>query len=358
MNDTSLIALSPSQQLEIETLRDQRDLYRALLLSEPVTLASGLGRALGSVEQLRSLLRAPTRDGPAFRGKIEQLLAELGRMSESLLDLHLPTVGARLQRAQRALGDLEQRPALAGNDLLPAMVVLGELCSHITMAADCASVHVPLLAEGQAPDASQSTRTGALPKLALALRQLAERIASEQGKHVTLVILGLEEIPEPWVGALFDLIGQLLRNAIEHGIEAPGDRMARGKPEQGTLVVEFIACGARGFELSVQDDGSGLDAARIIAAAIGRGLLDEARARELDPPQLASLIFQPGLSTAADAARRGNGMQIVRDHVLRLGGKIQAATKSGQYTRFRIRLPAAAGAGRPAGVEVEAGGGA
>src|ERR1039457_1658980 len=268
MNDTSIYAMSPAHQLEIETLRDQRDLYRTLLLSEPAALGAGMTHALGSVEQLRALLRA--------------------------------------------LREIEIRPEITGNDLLPAMVVLGDLCSHITIAADCASVHVPLIEDDQAASELQASRRRAQPKLAAALHQL------------------------------FDMLGQLLRNAIEHGIEAPEQRALQAKPAQGTLLVEFVDRAAEGFELNMQDDGAGLDAGGIAEIAVRKGLLSADAAEGIDPSKLASLIFQPGMSTAKDAARRGQGMQIVRDHINRLGGRIQAATKTGQSTRFRMHLPALA----------------
>jgi two-component system, chemotaxis family, sensor kinase CheA len=341
MNDTSIYghALSPAQQLEIETLRDQRDLYRSLLLSEIDVLGTGLAQALGSVEQLRELLRAPTRDGPAFRGKIEQLLAELNSLAEALRPLHLPTISSRLESAQASLREIEARAEITGNDLLPAMVVLGDLCSHITIAADCASVHVPMVEDDGSGSEAGGSQRRTQPKLAIALQQLTEKLATEHGKHVTLVTLGLEDIPEEWVGAMFDMIGQMLRNAVEHGIESPERRTAIKKPEQGTLVVEFVERGEEGFELNVQDDGAGLDSRGIADIAVRKGLVTAEAAQDLDPPRLASLIFQPGVSTARDAARRGQGMRIVRDHVQRLGGRVQAATKSAHYTRFRVHLP-------------------
>ena len=100
----------------------------------------------------------------------------------------------------------------------------------------------------------------------------------------------------------------------------------------------------------MQDDGGGLDAERIAEVAVRKGLLDGQRPRCSTRAELVSLIFQPGVSTAARPARRGQGMQIVRDHVQRLGGRMQAATKRGQYTRFRLLCPSATrtpGASRP-----------
>jgi signal transduction histidine kinase len=352
MNDTTIQALEPSLRLELETLRDQRDLYRSLLLAEPAALGAGMTRALETVERVRARVRTPTRENSAFRGKIESLRTELGVLADALVGLHLPTVSARLAQAQEALRAVEQRDPLSGNDLLPAIVVLEELCSHVTIAADCAAVHVPLDEDERNAAELEASQRRAQPKLAAALTQLAERFALEQDKHVALVTMGLEDIPEQWISTLFDALGQLLRNAIEHGIEAPEQRIAQGKPELGTLVIEFLDRGESGFELNMQDDGAGLDAERIAETAVRQGVLEPGSAATLAPSRLVSLIFQPGLTTARDGLHRGQGMQIVRDHVLRLGGRIQVATKRGQFTRYRMYLPrtvvAEAAAGRRA----------
>lgn len=349
MSDTTIQALEPSLRLELETLRDQRDLYRSLLLAEPAPLGVAMTRALDTVERVRARLRSPTRESSAFRSKIEDLRSELAVLADALVGLHLPTVSARLEQAQDALRALESRNPLSGNDLLPAMVVLEELCSHVTIAADCAAVHVPLEEDERNAAELEASQRRTQPKLAAALTQLAEKFALEQDKHVTLVTMGLEDIPEQWTSTLFDALGQLLRNAIEHGIEAPEQRVAKGKPELGTLVIEFLERGEHGFELNMQDDGQGLDAERIAATAVRQGTLEAGTVESLGPSRLVSLIFQPGLTTARDGLHRGQGMQIVRDHVLGLGGRIQVATKRGQFTRYRMHLPHAAMAEPAAG---------
>jgi signal transduction histidine kinase len=339
-------ALPPSVQLELDNLRDQRDLYRSLLLCEPAALAIFMSHALRTVENIRDLLRTPTREAGAFHGKIERLAGEITALGEALIGVHLPTVSTRQAHALAALREIESRLAATGNDLLPAMVVLEELCSHLTVAADCAAVHVPLVTHEPAALDLESTERRSQLKLAAALEQLAERLAAEHGKRVGLVTMGLEEIPAEWAGTLFDLLGQLVRNAIEHGIEEAAVRAARSKPPIGTLVIEFIDCGTEGFELNVQDDGGGLDAAGIAAAAVRQGLVPADGADSLAPTRLVSLIFQPGLTTAQPDAdgteRRGQGMCIVRDHVQRLGGRLQFSTKRGHFTRYRITLPALA----------------
>jgi len=338
MSDSTIQAMPQALLVEIETLRDQRDLYRSLLLAELAPLAACMTHALETVERIRAALRMTTRDDGAFRGKIERLQNELSALSEAMIGLHLPSVSSRVASAQAALHAIELRADISGNDLLPAMVTLEELCSHVLIAADCAAVHLPP-ADLDGADELDATQQRAQPKFVAALEQLSDKFASEQGKRVALVTMGLEEIPEPWISTLFDLLGQLLRNSIEHGIEPPAQRAERAKPEMGTLVVEFIDRGAQGFDLNMQDDGAGLDAERIAEVAVRLGLLTAEAAKALDPPRLASVIFQPGVTTAKNAARRGLGLQIVRDHVQRLGGRLQVAAKRGQFTRYRISFP-------------------
>jgi two-component system chemotaxis sensor kinase CheA len=205
-----------------------------------------------------------------------------------------------------------------------------------------------LIADEQAETELETSARRAQPQLLAALQQLTARLAQEHAKKVALVALGLEGIPQSWLGALFDTLGQLLRNSVEHGIENAELRLARGKPEQGTLMVEFISREDGSFELTVHDDGGGLDAERIARSAVVKGLLTPEAAQQLDTSRLVGLIFQPGVSTAPDAARRGQGMRIVRDHVQRLGGRIQASTKRGQYTRYRLQLPAVCADDEPA----------
>jgi two-component system chemotaxis sensor kinase CheA len=337
MNESAIQAMPQAVLVEIETLRDQRDLYRSLLLSELAPLAACMNHALETVERIRAALRMSTRDDGAFRGKIERLQGELSALNEAMIGLHLPSVTSRVTSAQTALRAIELRADISGNDLLPAMVTLEELCSHLLIAADCAAVHLPPFDEDGADELEADQHQQ--PKFISALQQLSERFAAEQGKRMALVTMGLEEVPEPWISTVFDLLGQLLRNSIEHGIEAPAARAERAKPEMGTLVVEFIDRGAQGFDLNMQDDGAGLDAERIAEVAVRLGLLTAEAAKALDPARLASVIFQPGVTTATNAARRGLGLQIVRDHVQRLGGRLQVAAKRGQFTRYRISFP-------------------
>jgi two-component system chemotaxis sensor kinase CheA len=105
------------------------------------------------------------------------------------------------------------------------------------------------------------------------------------------------------------------------------------------VAVQFARAGGDGYQLSVQDDGRGLDHDKIRAEAVRQGVLTADVAATLDVRKLAGLIFRPGFTTVGAGGARGIGMDQVRDLVTKAGGRVGIATKSGEYTRFRITLP-------------------
>src|SRR6202050_366338 len=170
MNDSLIQAMPPALLVEMKTLRDQRDLYRSLLLAELEPLAACMTHALETVERVRAALRMTTRDDAAFRGKIELLQSELTSLSEAMVGLHLPSVSSRVVSAQATLEAIELRADISGNDLLPAMVTLEELCSHLLIAADSAAVHLPAADEDGAEEEFESGPQRAQPKFIAALQ--------------------------------------------------------------------------------------------------------------------------------------------------------------------------------------------
>jgi two-component system chemotaxis sensor kinase CheA len=156
-------------------------------------------------------------------------------------------------------------------------------------------------------------------------------------------MLGASNVPARYTKSVDSMLNHLVRNAVEHGIENPELRVSAGKRATGTITVECADLDTGGIELIVQDDGAGFDVERIARIAVETGLLTSESLTRTDPRALIGLIFRPGFSTAGVAGcnGRGLGMEFLRELVTRLNGNITVATKSRQYTRFRIVLPAA-----------------
>ena len=172
------------------------------------------------------------------------------------------------------------------------------------------------------------------------MNRLVRDLASQQQKQVQLVLEGEEtELDRNIVEKLSDPLVHMIRNAVDHGLESPADRIANGKPDFGTI--RLSASHQRGgIVIRIQDDGRGLDRERILAKAVDRGLM-KANVN-LAEPEIFSLIFLPGFSTAekvTDLSGRGVGMDVVRRNIENLRGKIEIQSVPGKGTIFTILLP-------------------
>ena len=179
-----------------------------------------------------------------------------------------------------------------------------------------------------------------LGSIAERLHRVVRQACKELGKRANLEIRGANvEVDRSVLERMTGPFEHLLRNAITHGLETPEVRAARGKPELGEIGLDVRQEGNE-VVLTLSDDGAGLDLERIRARAESRGLLLPGEHRT--EQELADLIFVPGFSTAekvTELAGRGVGMDVVKNEVTALRGRIELGGTSGTGTRFTIRLP-------------------
>ncbi|WP_424813428.1 chemotaxis protein CheA [Roseococcus sp. YIM B11640] len=173
--------------------------------------------------------------------------------------------------------------------------------------------------------------------------RLVRDIARSLSKSVELELEGREtEVDKAIVDRLFDPLLHVLRNAVDHGVEAPATRRASGKAEQGRIRLSARPDGDR-VVIEVTDDGAGIDPARIRAVAVARGLVLPEVAEALGDAAALDLIFTPGFSTAASVSEvsgRGVGMDVVRAAASGLGGQVEILGEAGRGTTVRFVLPA------------------
>ena len=162
----------------------------------------------------------------------------------------------------------------------------------------------------------------------------------EMGKSIDLVITGAEtELDKSVVEKLGDPLMHLVRNAIDHGIEAAALRAERGKPENGTVQLNAYH-DSGSIVIEVIDDGGGLPRDKIRAKAIDKGLIDAGAT--LSDQEITNLIFEAGFSTAdqvTNISGRGVGMDVVRRNIQSLRGSVEVSTREGQGSTFTVRLP-------------------
>ena len=198
-------------------------------------------------------------------------------------------------------------------------------------------------------------RTTPLMRVMDALPRAARQVAEAAGKRVEVELLGTElELDRSILDRLSDPLLHLVRNAVDHGLEAPEQRAALGKPEVGRVVVE-----ARrekdSIRIEVRDDGAGLDLERVRARAVEVGVVHPDLAEDLPPDEVAALVFRPGLSTAESVSSisgRGVGMDAVRATIESLGGAVELRTEPGLGTATTLVVPITAAVQRVLLVQV------
>jgi len=167
-------------------------------------------------------------------------------------------------------------------------------------------------------------------------------IGREMGKEVQLVLQGREtEIDRQVLEGLKDPLTHLLRNAIDHGIEAPDQRLKKGKATQGTIRLKASQSGNH-IVLVVSDDGAGINLAAVRRAAVKNNLITPADAENLSAEETIDLVFQSGLSTCmtvTDLSGRGVGMDVVREQLQKLHGQVKTKTEVDKGTSFTLILP-------------------
>ncbi len=306
---------TPDSSYHIETIRvPTRNLDALMTQAGELTVTKiRIAHRLAEVDTIANLWEEWSRDLFLNRFLLEELRKGNGNLQKlegfhNRTETHLGQLGTLVNQIRRTLSEDTARLELISEDLEEEIRTLRLL---------------PL-----------STLFNLFPRL---VRDLAR----QEGKAIELVIEGgdtradkriLEEMKDPLM--------HILRNAVDHGIEAPTERERRGKPAMGTIHL-------RGYQtpthivIEVSDDGRGLDLEQIKQTALKRRIVSEEELASLSPNQVQNLIFEPGFSTRSlvtEVSGRGVGLDVVRTHVDRLKGNIQVISTPNQGCMIRLQL--------------------
>ncbi len=185
--------------------------------------------------------------------------------------------------------------------------------------------------------------------------RLVRDLARKLGKKIELEMEGEDTAADKAViAALGEPLLHIVRNSLDHGIEMPEDRLAAGKPASALILLKAFQESDQ-IVIEVSDDGRGIDAVKIRASALSKGVISEDQAARLSDQEAINLVFAPGFSTAAqvsDLSGRGVGMDVVRSNIEKLGGLATVSSKVGEGTTVRLSLPLSMAVTRVMMVEV------
>jgi two-component system chemotaxis sensor kinase CheA len=191
-------------------------------------------------------------------------------------------------------------------------------------------------------DAITRTRMRRIEGLFATFPRLVRDLSAELGKQVFVEIENGEvELDREMIELIRDPMVHIIRNAVDHGVETPAERLATGKREAGMLTVSARQSGNT-IHIGVMDDGRGIDVDRLAAKALAAGIRTEEQIAAMSREEKIELIYEPGLSTAEAVTAisgRGVGMDVVRANIEKFGGTLEIESLPGEGTRFMIRVP-------------------
>jgi two-component system chemotaxis sensor kinase CheA len=304
--------------------------------------ADDVPAAAATQPAIRQSVRVPVErlDG------LTHLAAELVNQSLKTTERHreLRRVDAMFGRVRDRMREARLSPAGSGPDLAEYVESLERASRRLrqvlgSFSDDC--VRLNLITEEFRQTVIELTMVP-LGTVFDAFPRASRDLARHFDKDVELTIRGREtELDKKIIEHISDPLVHLLRNAIDHGLEPTAERVAKGKPAAGQLLIGAEQQGNR-IIVTIRDDGRGIDPAALRGVALRQGLASPADLDRWTDAELLDLIFQPGFSTresATDVSGRGVGMDVVKDVVLRLGGAVRITSVPGQGTTVVLDLP-------------------
>ena len=284
-------------------------------------------------EVIQAAIGRRATDKPGVSGPVGRREVEKQRDNSIRVDT------ARLDQVLNLSGEI----GLTKNRLnaLRSDILSGRNDTETLHALDLAVSQLDLLVS-DLQNAVMKTRMQPIGRLFQKYPRIARDLARNLGKDVELVLAGEEtEIDKTMIEDLADPIIHLIRNAVDHGVEDRAERLAHGKPEKSEVRLEARQEGDH-IVILVADDGRGMNAERLRAKALEKGLISEEEANTMDERQSYNLVFLPGFSMAAqvsDVSGRGVGMDVVRTNIQKLNGTIEIRSQLHKGTTFIISLP-------------------
>ncbi|PIQ24480.1 histidine kinase [bacterium (Candidatus Blackallbacteria) CG17_big_fil_post_rev_8_21_14_2_50_48_46] len=319
-------AIEPPQQTDSETEALTLKLLTEVLES-PTPKIETLKASKDTLEQVSEPVKktstppkAEPKEMPLAEAKTQNLAMESIRVDVRLLDKLMNLVGELV---------------LARNQML-------QFSSHKEDNAFNATSQRLNLITTELQEGVMKTRMQMIGTIWNKYPRLVRDLALDCGKQVMLEMEGKEtELDRTLIEAIKDPLTHIVRNAIDHGLETPEQRLAAGKPATGKLLLKAYHEGGQVI-ISISDDGRGLDPEKIRERALEKGLITASEAAQISERALLNLIFLPGFSTAEKVTHvsgRGVGMDVVKNNIEEVGGMVDLFSEVGKGSTFKIKIP-------------------
>lgn len=323
--------------------KEQIELMFGILHVEPERLREFLGQSEQRLTSINALLRDAEGGQGRLRGLIDPIFRAIHSLKGDAGALGLALFEGAAHEFEDELGRLRDKADLTGPDFVALTLKLEELRRYRGETLELVERIAGLRGNFDSNAGEVESAPADKHEIIAALERLVSDLGRELDRQAALNVERFDPtlIPAHAYREVRDILIQLVRNSLAHGIEPVAERSQLNKPATGAIAISTVHTGEQ-IEISVRDDGRGLMLDKIRARAAERGLHSADELAAMDNRQLAGLIFRPGFSTAETtdrAAGRGIGMDIVRDQVRQLNGRLRLSHAPRHGTELTVTLP-------------------
>ncbi|QIR41615.1 chemotaxis protein CheA [Tolypothrix sp. PCC 7910] len=314
----------------ISTLLQTIDSIRQMLSTIAATRKEGDRDYVELIQRLTALQQTQSAVSPSPQ-PVELFDSELEDSTLTTSESHIRVNVGLLDQVMNLVGEL----VLARNQVMKLSTKLKD--SNLTAA--CQSLNT---ITGELQEQVMKTRLQPINSIWQKFPRVVRDLAIASGKQVAVEMVGIDtELDKSIIEAIKDPLTHLIRNCVDHGIEFPAERTAKGKPAVGRL---FLKAGYESGKVNIEigDDGRGLNLDRLKARSQQLGLVSATQAAAMSDSEAMNLIFLRGFSTAeqiTNLSGRGVGMDIVKDNIEKINGSIEIDSQLGQGTTFKLKIP-------------------
>lgn len=322
------------------------ELLLGVIDQEPALVQRFIADAKTRIEQINNELQNVRPDAASYARAVNYVARNVHAIKGEAAMLSMGAIENHAHELEDRLTALRENKSLIGQDFIAIAVGVNELLERIDRVQSVISRAARFATASPASTGeTPATVTDALTPAVDALRQFGIRIANDLGKEVFFEVdfPPLKTVPEQLLQICQEVLPQLIRNAVVHGIEDRQVREQQGKEPVGNVLVRIEIEGASGYRVRVRDDGAGISLPALRRRAIDSGRYSELDVQQMGDHQVVSMLFEPGFSTVDEAhlhAGRGDGMAVVREAVARIGARLRVLSTASSFTEFVIYKPA------------------
>lgn len=336
VDSTETVLLQSSLQAQEEQEQRELEMLNTILHVDSRVLNNFIHSSQERLDEINEILQSPETGVKELKVKANFVGKNVHSLKGEASAMNLTRMVDICSTIEDSLAMLRRQNQLSGQDFFSVIILIDDLYRLLDILDDYSR-------RLDAPNVAQEQTDEGLLELQQ-LQHFAQDIAKRNEKKVSLLMNGFYDyaMDEHQRDSIRQIMKQLLRNAVVHGIEAPNLRRKRNKSETGSLKFVLTATSDGNLNLLAEDDGNGIDFEAIRSKAVAEGRHTEEEVGQLSKKQLLSLMLSDGFTTAdavTEDAGRGVGMGVVRQTVQKMGGKLNINTAYQQYTRFNITFP-------------------